>query len=95
MYLKPSYAIGPVPSLSGHAIAYSERSLPKVHWHRASKPQGSSERVLRWQAIMDQLICTSLFHLHCWYEVDMLKVPAKQPYDAQHNAGTVEPFAHV
>ena len=25
---------------------------------------------------MDQLICTSLFHTHFWYEVGILKVPA-------------------
>ena len=46
IYLKPPYAIGPVPSLSGHAIAYRWRSLPRVRRHRASKPQGSSERML-------------------------------------------------
>ena len=28
------------------------------------------------QVTMDQLICTSLSHTHCWYEVGMLKVPA-------------------
>ena len=48
--MKPPYAIGSVPSLSGHAIAYRWRSLPRVRRHRASKPQGSSERVLPWQA---------------------------------------------
>ena len=26
---------------------------------------------------MDQLICASLSHTHYWYEVGMLKVPAK------------------
>ena len=31
---------------SGHAIAYRWRSLPRVLRHRATKPQGSSERVL-------------------------------------------------
>ena len=46
IYLKPPYAIGSVPSLSGHAIAYRWRSLPRVRRHRASKSQGSSERVL-------------------------------------------------
>ena len=40
------YAIGSVPSLSSHAIAYRWRSLPRVRRHGASKPQGSSERVL-------------------------------------------------
>ena len=61
IYLKPPYAIGSVPNLSGHAIAYRWRSLPRVRRHRDSKPQGSSERVLPWQVTMDQLICTSLF----------------------------------
>ena len=55
-FIKPPYAIGSVPSLSGHAIAYRWRSLPRVRRHRASKPQGSSERVLPWQITMDQLI---------------------------------------
>ena len=58
--MKPPYAIGSVPSLSGHAIAYRWRSLPRVRQHRASKPQGSSERVLPWQITMDQLIFASL-----------------------------------
>ena len=74
--MKPPYAIGSVPSLSGHAIAYRWRSLPRVRRHRASKPQGSSERVLPWQITMDQLIFASLSHTHYWYEVGMLKVPA-------------------
>ena len=76
-YLKPPYAIGSIPSLSGHAIAYRWRSLPRVRRHRASKPQGSSERVLPWQVTMDQLIHASLSHTHYWYEVGILKVPAK------------------
>ena len=75
IYFKPPYAIGPVPSLSGHAIAYRWRLLPRVRQHRASKPQDSSERVLPWQVIMGQLICASLSHTHYWYEVDMMKVP--------------------
>ena len=69
--------IGSVPSLSGHAVAYRWRSLPRVRRHRASKPQGSSKRVLPWKvAMVDQLICASLSHAHYWNEVDMLKVPA-------------------
>ena len=48
--------------------------------HRASKPQGSSERVLPWQITMDQLISASLSHTHYWYEVGMLKVPAKEMF---------------
>ena len=65
------------PELSGHAVAYRWRSLPRVRRHRASKPQGSSERVLPWQITMDQLIFASLSHTHYWYEVGMLKVPAE------------------
>ena len=42
IYLKPPYAIGSVSSLSGLAIAYRWRSLPRVRRHRASTPQGSS-----------------------------------------------------
>ena len=42
VYLKPTYAIGSVPSFSGHAIVYRWRSLPRVRRHRASKPQGST-----------------------------------------------------
>ena len=75
-FMKPPYAIGSVPSLSGHAIAYRWRSLPRVRRHRASEPQGSSERVLPWQITMDQLIFASLSHTHYCYEVGMLKVPA-------------------
>ena len=77
MYLKQPYPIGSGPSLSGHAIiAYRWRSLQRVRWHMASKPQGSSERVLPWQVTMDQLVCPSLSHTNYWYEVGMLKVPA-------------------
>ena len=75
-FIKPPYAIGSVPSLSGHAIAYRWRQLPRVRRHRASRPQGSSERMLHWQITMDELIFASLSHTHYWYEVGMLKVPA-------------------
>ena len=82
-FMKPPYAIGSVPSLSGHAIAYRWRSLPRVRRHRASKPQGSSERVLPWQITMDQLIFASLSHTHYWYEVGMLKVPAVSIFNSE------------
>ena len=71
IYLKPPYAIGSVPSLSGHAIAYRWRSLPRVRRHGASKPQGSYERVLPWQVTMGHLLCACLSHIHYWYEVGM------------------------
>ena len=77
---KPPYAIGSVPSLSGHSIAYRWRSLLRVCRHRASKPQGSSERVLPWQVTMDQFICASLSHTHYWYKVGLLKVPDSYSY---------------
>ena len=72
---KQPYAIGSLPSLSGHAIAYWWRSLPRVCRHRASKPEGSSKRVLPWQITIDQIICASLSHTHYWYDMGMLKVP--------------------
>ena len=77
IFMKPPYAIGSVPSLSGHATAYRWCSPPRVRRPRAKKPQGNSERVLPWQVTMDQLICAYLSHTqHYWYEVGMLKVPA-------------------
>ena len=75
-YLKPPYVIGSVPSSSGHANVYRWHSLPRVRHHRASKPQGSSARVLPWQVTMDQLVYASLSHTQYWYEVGMFKVPA-------------------
>ena len=75
-FFKPPYAVGSVPCLPGHLIAYRWRSLPTVHRHGASKLQGSFERVLPWQVTMDQLTCAFLSHTHYWYEVRMLKVPA-------------------
>ena len=74
IYLKPPYAIGSVPSSSGDATAYRWCSLPRVRRHKASKPQGSSERVLPWQVTIDQSICASCSHTHYWYEVGMSKV---------------------
>ena len=79
-FMKPPYATGSVPSLSSHAIVYRWHSLPRVRRHRASKSQGSSERVLPWQVTMDQLIFASLSHTHYWYGVGMLKVPCVQQY---------------
>ena len=57
----PPYAIGSVPSLSGHAIAYRWRSLTRVRRHRASKPQGiSSNGCCHFVGFaMDQLMCDS------------------------------------
>ena len=58
-------------------MAFAAESPPT---QGASKPQGSSERVLPWQITKDQIICASLSHTHYyWYEVViacMLKIPA-------------------
>ena len=78
--MKPPYVIGSIPSLSGHAIVYRWRSLPRVRRHRVRKPQGSSERLLPWQVTMDQLICASLSHTHYWYEVGMHVESTTEPY---------------
>ena len=43
----PPYVTGSVPSLSGHAIAYRWRSLPRVRRYTASSPQGSSSSCLK------------------------------------------------
>ena len=60
-FMKPPYAIGSGVSpefIGPRNCIHRWRSLPRVRRHRASKPQGSSERVLPWQVtIMDQLIC--------------------------------------
>ena len=62
LHLKPSCAIGSVPSLSVHAIAYRWRSLQRVHRHRSSKPQCSSSNGCYLCITMDQLICAFLSH---------------------------------
>ena len=98
-FMKPPYAIiGSVPSLSGHAIAYRWRSLPRVRRHRASKPQGSSERVLPWQITMDQLIFASLSHTHYWYEVarvwiNRVRVPILCAWSAERKINIISLFA--
>ena len=50
---------GLVPNLSGHANAYRWRSLLKIHWHRASSPQGSSRpfQVTQWAEFL-LLVCS-------------------------------------
>ena len=51
--------------------------MQRVRRYRASKPQGSSERVLPWQVTMDQLRCASFPHTQYWYQVGMLKAPVR------------------
>ena len=69
------------PSVQSRVNRVTQLRIDGVHWprvcrHRASKPQDSSKRLLPWQVTMDQLLCASLSHTHCWSEVGMLKVPA-------------------
>ena len=60
----PPYAIGLVPSLSGHAIAYQwRRSLTRVHRYRAGIPQRNSNNGCCLCVATDQLMCAS-FALH-------------------------------
>ena len=97
-FMKPPYAIGSVPSLSGHAVAYRWRSLPRVRRHRASKSQGSSERMLSWQITMDQLIFASLSHInynqvrgHAIFEVVLTNRQPPASHNFIHNPREMTP----
>ena len=57
----PPSAVGSVPSLSGHAIAYPWCSLPRVRRHRASSPQDSSSN--------------GCFFLRCYYGPINVRLP--------------------
>ena len=63
----PPYAIGSLPSLSGQAIAYRWRSLPRVRRHKASSPQGSSSNGCCLCITMDQLIYTCVLSSHLFW----------------------------
>ena len=72
--LKPPCPKGSVPRLSGHAIAYRWRSLPRTRRHSASSPKDcpSNGCCLCRSPWTNQ--CALLFsHTHYWYEVGMLK----------------------
>ena len=74
IYLKSPYAIGSVPSLSGDAIAYRWRSLPRVRRHRANSPRGSPSYGCCHFAGHDgpNNVRLSFSHAHFWHEVGML-----------------------
>ena len=75
IFLPTPHTIGTVPSLSGQAIAYRWRSLPRVRWHRASSLQGSSSNGCCLCITMDQMLLrSSLFPHRCWYTVSMFKL---------------------
>ena len=74
IFLLP-HTIGSVQSLSGHAIAYRWRSLPRVRWHRAIiclnlvRVTGAA-----FASPWTNYYCAPLFsHTHCWYKVSMFK----------------------
>ena len=72
IYLKPPYAIGSVPSLSGHAIAYRWRSLPRVRRHRASSRRGSSSNgCCLFRYYHGPINVRLSFPTHYWYVVEM------------------------
>ena len=89
--MKPPHAIGSVSSSSGHATAYRRRSLLRVRRHGASKPQGSSERMLPWQVIMDQFnIRLSFPHLdYIALSVGLYRGNMRAGIDNFHDAETV------
>ena len=71
----PPHTIGSVQGLSGHVIAYRQRSLPRVRWHRASivlkvvRVTGAA-----FASPWINYYCVSLFsHTHYWYKVSMFK----------------------
>ena len=71
----PPHTIRSVESLSGHAVAYQWRSLPRVRWHRASIVL----KVVRVTGVAfaspwTNYYCAPLFsHTHYWYKVSMFK----------------------
>ena len=71
IYFKPPYVIGSVPSLSGYVVTYRWRSLPRVRRHKASKPKGSSKRVLPWQVTT----CVCVFSSYSFWTSSSLDVP--------------------
>ena len=64
IFLPAPHTIGSVPSLSGHAIAYRLRSLPRVRWHRASSPQGTLSSGCCLYITMDQMLLGSSLFPH-------------------------------
>ena len=67
---KLAYAIESVPSLSGRAIAYRWRLLPRVCRHRASKPRKVVPVTGAAFASPWTKKCVPIFsHTHYWYEV--------------------------
>ena len=86
IYFKPPYAIGSVPSLSGHPTACRWRSLPRVRRHRASKPQGTvaPNGCCLGRSPWINYYAPLFPHTHYWYEVGMLRVPAIILYQVQN-----------
>ena len=55
-FIKPSYSVSRATSIHSDCCRLPTTSVIEyVWWHRVSKPQGSSKRVLPWQVTMDQI----------------------------------------
>ena len=62
---KPLYAIGSVPGLSGHAISYRWRILPRVRRYRANSHEGgSSNGCCRYRSYHGPVNVHLSFHTH-------------------------------
>ena len=73
IYLLAPHTVGLVPSLSGRAIAYRWRSLPRVRWHRALKVVRVT--IAAFASPWTKFYCASLFsHTHYWYKMSMFKL---------------------
>ena len=80
IYLKPPYTIRSVHTPSGQSRINRVTQL-RIDSFNCRESIGTGPVSLKvipnecWQVTMDQFICASLSHTHCyWYEVGMLKV---------------------
>ena len=90
LLFKRPYAIGSVPSLSGHAaIAYRWRSLPRVRRHRASSSQGSSSNECC------HFAGHYVFSSHSFWTSSSLDVPAGVAQEEGHTGFLIHLFSAV
>ena len=77
------------PEFIGSRIAYRWRSLPRVRWHRASSPQGSSSNGCCPCITMDQmLLCSSLFPHPLLIYSENVQIIGCTPVDPGSSVGT-------
>ena len=58
------YPVDPYSAICDDHTYIHTYILPRVRRHKASKPQGSSKRMLAWQVTTDHIICASLSQTH-------------------------------